>query len=215
MKAILPVSIFILFFIAHTDALANAPAGEQYITLYKDHKFRGERITVAHSWSALESGDPWNDNIESIRVPDGWEVWAFEHSYFRGNHMVITSDWDGRSNRRWRDCISSIKVVRRSGYTHGGGHPQNHYHRVPVTIFEDDNFDGAAMRIGREWTTLNSDDFWNDRISSIYVPDGFRVIIYEHSYFRGRSMVLDKSWSAPRGKNWWNDQVSSIRVERK
>lgn len=70
------------------------------------------------------------------------------------------------------------------------------------------------MRIYGEWTAERGYDFWNDRISSVYVPEGYRVILYEHSYFRGRRLVLESHWSAPRGETWWNDRISSIRVER-
>lgn len=214
MKTIMPVSFLCLVVLS----LAPITASGQYgpvVKLFQNERYRGDYITVDYSWSALDANDPWNDAIESIRIPEGWEVWAYEHSYFRGDRMVLTHNWNGRRNRRWKGRISSVKVVKRSPYSEADGHNQGHFDRVPVTIFEDDNFDGAARRVLWEWTASRGEEYWNDRISSIYVPEGFRVVVYEHSYFRGRSMVLNKSWSAPRGENWWNDQISSLRVERR
>jgi len=212
MKTIMPVSFLLLFFFLTTTASGQyGPA----IKLFQDERYRGNYITVDYSWSALDANDPWNDAIESIQIPEGWEVWVYEHSYFRGDRMELTRDWDGRSDRKWKDCISSVKVVKRNPYSDADGRHQGHFDRVPVTIFEDDNYDGPARRVFWEWTASDGDNFWNDRISSIYVPDGYRVIVYEDAYFRGKSMTLDQSWSAPRSENWWNDQISSLRVEKR
>jgi hypothetical protein len=188
------------------------------IKLFSEANFRGDYIEVEAEWSARSNRDPWNDRIASIYIPAGWEVWVYEHSLFRGDYFVLTNHWNGRNRRNWCGRISSIRIVKTTGYCppagwgYGGrGHSSD---IVPVTVFEDSHFDGASLRIGREWSAENSRSFWNDRISSIYVPEGYRVIAYEHTYFRGRQLVIEGNWSAPRGRNWWNDEISSIRVER-
>jgi hypothetical protein len=213
MKAVPFLSLLLLLLTFFSAAAQSNDA----VKIYTNQKYRGDHLNVYEEWSAYDGDDPWNDNIESIRIPNGWEVWVYSDGYFRGDRWILTSNWNGRNNRRWCDRISSLRIVRKNRSDHwddyGGFNHQIGY-RIPVTIFEDANFEGSSRRIQWEWTATNTDRFWNDRISSIYVPEGFRVILYEHTYFRGRRMVIEQSWSAPRGKNWWNDQVSSIRVER-
>lgn len=189
---------------------ANA---QPVVRLFSQPGFRGDYLEIAQEWSARDRQDPWNDGVASIGVPEGWEVWVYEDSYFRGRREVFRGSWDGRRERFWCGRISSIRVVRPD-------RPNRPYrppvieNRVPVTVFQDVHFEGASMRIYGEWTAERGYDFWNDRISSVYVPEGYRVILYEHSYFRGRRLVLESHWSAPRGETWWNDRISSIRVER-
>ena len=193
--------------------------GQETVKLFFDSNYRGDYLNVTDEWSVRSSRDPWNDHISSIHIPSGWEVWVYEDSYFRGRHWVLTNSWNGRNNRYWCDRISSIRVVKNrrgwEGDHHCDGRPgRGHRNKVPVTIFEHDHFNGSSKRIYWEWTVEHSNEFWNDRISSIFVPEGYRVIAYEHSYFRGRCLVLENNWSAPRGQNWWNDRISSIRIER-
>lgn len=72
---------------------------------------------------------------------------------------------------------------------------------------------------------------WNDKISSLKIPDGLKVILYEHTNFQGRSLTLNATWHnnlndwklsdggyaaknvcGPKNNECWNDIVSSMKV---
>lgn len=199
--------------------------------------FRGEQLHIHSDWSVNSPRDYWNDAINSLIVPRGYEAHLFEHGGFRGDYLVVQGEWSSQQDRYWYNRISSIRLVPIQHYRHhrGNGHAHGHgHHRPPathicspacgstctyvpaptITVFEHHSYGGASLTVTGEWSVHYSDDFWNDRISSIYVPRGYAVILYEDADFRGRSVVMEHSWSPYSSGDFWNDRVSSIRVVR-
>lgn len=95
-------------------------------------------------------------------------------------------------------------------------------------FFEQDNYAGASVEWSKgtnvadltKWNTPTGAK-WNDRISSIKVGSGVRVLIYEHINFGGRCMTLSSGREYPymsaqnanlSGSETWNDRVSSLKV---
>ncbi|MBE0602190.1 MAG: peptidase inhibitor family I36 protein [Deltaproteobacteria bacterium] len=95
-------------------------------------------------------------------------------------------------------------------------------------FFEQERFAGASA----EWSNgANVNDLtkrntptgakWNDRISSIKVGSGVRVLIFEHINYGGRCMTLSAGREYPQltaqnanlsGRENWNDRISSLKV---
>ncbi|WP_367390930.1 beta/gamma crystallin-related protein [Lewinella sp. LCG006] len=211
------------------SAMLSAASYGPPIKAFHRSDFQGERINIHADWSVNSPHDYWNDAINSLIVPRGYEAHLFEHGGFRGDYIVVRGQWSSRQDRYWYNRISSIRLVPIA-------HPRGHYHQGPppshicgpacnancgylpaptITAFEHHSFGGASFTITGEWSAIYSDDFWNDRISSIYVPRGYAVILYEDAYYRGRSVVLEHSWSPYTSEDFWNDRVSSIRVVRR
>ena len=71
------------------------------------------------------------------------------------------------------------------------------------------NFNGEAKLMS---TSGSTKFFWNDKISSIQVPQGWKIILYEHENFGGRSLTLTSDWTVRAWNDFWNDRISSIRV---
>lgn len=209
---------------------------ERYPRLIAFHNadYRGEQLVIRGDWSVRTPHDYWNDAINSIVVPNGFEAILYEHGGFRGDYLVVRGDWSSRQNRYWFNRISSIRLQPIRGRRHGRRHPHDPpprpthtcgpscgtgdcgYIPLPeITVFEHHSFRGAALTISGEWSTVYADDFWNDRISSIYVPRGYAVILYEHAYFGGRSVVIEGSWNTGSSWDFWNDRISSVRVVRR
>ncbi len=95
-------------------------------------------------------------------------------------------------------------------------------------FFEHESFAGASVEWSKgtdvpdltKWNTPTGAK-WNDRISSIKVGSGVRVLIYEHTNFKGRCMTLSSGREYPymtsqnanlKGKESWNDRISSLKV---
>jgi len=95
-------------------------------------------------------------------------------------------------------------------------------------FFENSNYGGASTEWSKgtnvsdltKWNTPTGAK-WNDRISSIKVGSGVRVLIYEHINFGGRCMTLSSGRDYPymdsqnanlSGRENWNDRISSLKV---
>lgn len=216
------MGLLILLSMLISSFSAQPLAGQRAVVLYADANFCGESMVLHSDWSASHPRSYWNDVIASVIVPRGWEVWIYEHTHFRGASIVLTYDWSVIDDPWWRNRISSVRIVpsnrRNDRYQRPNrpGRNRDYYRGRPeVVLYEHSNFNGSALAIRGDWSVRYRDDFWNDRISSIYVPPGFAVILYEHSNFRGRSVLLEGSWRAFRARDWWNDRVSSIQVLRR
>lgn len=203
------------------------------VVLYANKRFQGKSFALRYDWTTDYFWNDWNDAIGSIEVPRGMEIWLYEHSNFQGRVLVIEEDWSVHDNPWWEDRISSIRIfdshhrtpppkTRRNrpyGNRHRHGCAQGHrhgkYRKSGVTVYEDRHFSGKSVIIKRDWSIGDSDDFWNDRISSIDVPSGYTAILYKHARFEGRSLKLRGPCSIKLERDEWNDEVSSIKIRKR
>ncbi|MFN7492227.1 MAG: discoidin domain-containing protein [Cyclobacteriaceae bacterium] len=81
----------------------------------------------------------------------------------------------------------------------------------PITLFEHERFGGASININSNWDA-SMNPKWNDRISSIKVPAGYKIVVYEHSQQKGASMTLSTDWTIANGNFTFNDKISSIKI---
>lgn len=111
-----------------------------------------------------------------------------------------------------------------SNYTLAAGNPGPDQ----ALFFENSDYGGSFISFSKgtnvadltKWNTPTGSK-WNDRISSIKVGSGVRVLIYEHTNFGGRCMTLSSSRNYPymdsqnanlSGSENWNDRISSFKV---
>jgi hypothetical protein len=95
-------------------------------------------------------------------------------------------------------------------------------------FFEHSNFAGATLMFSKgtnipdltKWNTPTGQK-WNDRISSLKVGSGVRVLSYEHINFGGRCITFSSNKEYPNlsaqnaqlsGTENWNDRISSLKV---
>lgn len=179
------------------------------VELYKRPDFRGEYLIIQRDWSC-ETDRDFCLNIESIFVPPGFEVWAYNRRNFRGEPIILNESWNGRErgSHFMRNQIKSIRVVRRRQ-----AQPRRNFNAAgPEVIVYDRRFRGREMVINGSWTAgRHNGFFFNDRISAIYVPRGYKVRIYEHANFSGAFMDIYGDW-APGRHDFWNNRISSLEV---
>jgi hypothetical protein len=111
-----------------------------------------------------------------------------------------------------------------TNYTNPMGNPN----AEKAFFFEHANYGGGSVEWSKntsvadltKWNTTAGQK-WNDRISSIKVGSGVRVLIYEHTNFGGRCMTLSSGRDYPymdaqnanlSGSENWNDRISSLKV---
>ncbi|MEZ4936693.1 MAG: beta/gamma crystallin-related protein [Crocinitomicaceae bacterium] len=88
----------------------------------------------------------------------------------------------------------------------------SHLEAQQITIFEDVNFGGGSKNITSNWKATGDQSIWNDKISSIRVPEGTIIVIYEHSNYLGAHKVISRDWQANEEDGVWNDQISAIKI---
>ena len=62
------------------------------VILYSNARFSGERFELEHDWSANGRHDYWNNEISSIEVPRGLEVWIYQYKNFEGEVLCVRGD---------------------------------------------------------------------------------------------------------------------------
>jgi hypothetical protein len=216
-------SCWLLILLACCTQLAAAfPEAE----VFHRPDFRGESFFIGGEWTVHHRHAPWNDAINAIIVPRGYEAILYEHAGFRGARLVVRGDWSSYDTPGWANRISAIRLVplSREGHVCGpdcGPSCRFDGRRGPVgraqpevLLFQDTGFRGPLLRLRSDWSPRYSDDYWNDNISSIRVPRGYALIVYEHAGFQGRSFVIRGNWSARGYRDFWNDRISSVRLVR-
>ncbi|WP_437946057.1 trypsin-like serine protease [Sorangium sp. So ce296] len=141
-----------------------------------------------------------NDRASAIKVPAGLRVTVFFHHNFEGEARVFTSDTDLVA-AGFSDVISSFVVSRASD-------PQ----KDVVALYEHADFSGDSLLYGVGSRYLIG-GAWDKRISSVRVPDGFKLTLYDLFFiYSPASRVITAD--ANLDSYDFDDQTSSFTVER-
>ena len=81
-----------------------------------------------------------------------------------------------------------------------------------VVIYEDHGFSGISRAIPNTWEATGVWSYFDEKISSIKVPEGTLVILYEDEGFKGAHKIIYSDWEATGKDEGWNDEISSIRM---
>jgi hypothetical protein len=83
------------------------------------------------------------------------------------------------------------------------------YGEASCVLFEDGNFRGRSLEMGPDDSvSFRGGQFWNDRVSSVFVSRGCTLVAYEDTRMRGRSIEINRRVrNLDRGG--WNDRISS------
>ena len=156
----------------------------------------------------------WNDRISSVRVDDGYVLVLYEHFHFKGRAETLVGRRGGTLYNlgNFNDMASSFRVRRdRPGTAPPSDTPE--YPRGPVAFFEDFDGRGPGFDDSRDRSVLSGR--WNDRISSIWVAEGYEVTVYEHFDYRGESRRLSgRRGGALHDLRDFNNRISSYRIRR-
>jgi hypothetical protein len=206
--------------IAAAAVLASlAPAAfAGQLTLFADHNFRGNQVTLQGDAPNLRDVG-FNDRASSVIVRSGtWQI--CEHKDFGGYCAELTPG-EYRELPRFNDSISSIREVRREGHWRDGddyrggdrgwrgdGDARRDDHHgddrndqrgdyrgqggwrggEAVQLFAGPRFEGQEVGLSRDLRTLNDIGF-NDRAGSLLIREG-QWQFCEHADFRGQCVVF-------------------------
>ncbi|MDB2499713.1 MAG: beta/gamma crystallin-related protein [Opitutales bacterium] len=196
------------------------------VRMYENGGFNGQSLTfdkleiVGDLNRVGQSRARWNDRISSIYIKGDYSVILFQDANFKGHSLRIDESVSNLKDlrrrdpkkRNWNDAVSSFEIIPKNGDgLYSKGQP-----RYAGTIYEDANFQGGYMALydGQQVSNLR-DKRWNDKLSSVMVERGFKIILYQAKDFGGESITLDIH--QPTMKSFpgdWNDTVSSLKVVR-
>lgn len=153
----------------------------------------------------------FNDRISSIFLPFyTWKLEVYEDKNYKGRKLFVESTIQDLHSDDFKmgDKISSVKIIKASIPSYD----------FPI-FYEDKNYKGYFLKLPYNLPNNSICGFYselsiykfNDRISSIKIPNGWKVIIYENSHFEGKNVEITSS-IADLSTIGWNDRVSSIRV---
>ena len=90
---------------------------------------------------------------------------------------------------------------------------QRWVYKNKVTAWEHANYTGKRMTFGVGDHPFTGRQAWmRGRISSIYIPEQFKVQIYKGTNFTGEQGEWRRKEMSYVG-DWWNDKVFSLRVQ--
>jgi hypothetical protein len=79
-----------------------------------------------------------------------------------------------------------------------------------VRIFEHGGYGGAAAYV-REFDAPELAGGWDNIISSVQVPEGYRFVGYDYQNYQGDSIEIIGNWTLNEDNKQWNDRISSFR----
>ena len=177
------------------------------ITIMKDGNYQGASQKLGPGiYHYSEFGAVGNDALSSIVVPPGMKAILYENENLIGLHKVVTSSTDF-SRTYFNDMTSLIEVIDLTGETA----------EKKVTLFQDANYRGASQDLSvgqgvKGYTFSDFETIGNDKLSSIYVREGIKVILYENANFTGKQKVITENTDLCRGSADFNDKASAMKI---
>lgn len=210
------------------------PATGTYVTIYGGDFAGTSKDLVAGQYDYHDLGAVDNDQLSSIKIPQGMKVTLFEHGGFKGRSLPLTADTRAAAlnAKKFNDITSSILVEQAivepakkqetpvpvapvqtpEVTTTTQAEPAISEPTEPL-IYQGD-FSGQSKSLGVGRYSSDQLGIGNNELSSIKVPKGFRVTLYDGDAFEGRSLVVtgDSRASFFVEKNF-NNLASSIVVD--
>lgn len=177
------------------------------IRLYEHANFESPFVDVNVSGPVALTGN-WDNNVSSIKVPDGYKLLCYDRSDLQGDMIEITGDWTlNPENMGWNDRISSMQLIKINTPVKK---------EKVVRAFKDINFGGSYKDFeifGDPKTPhlFGLTDEWHKTISSLQIPEGYKVIAYEQKGMRGSTIELTGNWTASTQMDWDN-RIGSFQL---
>lgn len=177
-------------------------------TLYTDDTWGGTMLVLSPGKRNLadvpmrDGDDTWNDKTSAVRVPPGWTVRLCSEPDGNGKCTDLTAEHPKLGNTYvGNDSASSVEVVK------GTLSPLLACPRV----FENDNYGGMYLDVCHDVASWVGTP-WNDKISSIMLPPGWKVRACADADHGGTCTELLGDVWALRDTPVGSDRISSLKI---
>ena len=200
--------------IEYKNANPNYPGNTgtaKYASFYSDCDYKGNGLRLMPGrYSGADLGILKN-KISSVEVPEGLRVKVYTNSEYATGFATNINENKPCLDYQLKGKITSLEIEER--FRRGDRDRNNNPQNEGVTIYLDDNYQGqsATLRPGTYTNMQEAGNFPDNAISSITVPDGYRVVIYDFANFLGRFYTFTSSQTRLTIYGW-NDRTSSISV---
>ena len=208
-------SLTLLIAVAALSSAIAAQSRQDYgsrITVYADINFAGQSASFDGDTPNLTTAG-WNDNISSIRVPNGetWEICVDEN--YRNQCQAVTGSVADLRTTGWNDKISSIRRTTDGngsgrGRRWGRGNDSN-LRSAGVAVYANTNYKGQSAVLHSDTPNLVSLNM-NDKVSSIRIPNGETWEVCQDINYESQCQVLSDSVPDLR-RMGWDRRISSLR----
>lgn len=194
----------------------NNPGGgaggyDDYVVMFADCNYEGNGLMLQPGYYRGTQLGLMRYNIASIQVPPGLKVRAYiNNENLSGQSYTITENMSCM-NSNLKNRIGSL-VIERSDYWNNNNNNNNYPGNGGVIIYEDEDFKGrSAALLPGQYSNMRQAGFIDNALSSLILPQGYRVVLYEEENFRGNSYTIYRTKSKFY-LSGWSDKTSSIIV---
>jgi|GEM_PF-1231920 len=192
-----------------------ASVSEQ-ITVFTDCGFAGRsaRLPVGdYNLAQLKKFNLGNNDISSVKVPNGMSVTVYENDFLRGDSASAASDVKCIDTGSFANRITSLSVLSTGGSALAAAPAKKI--ASGATLYTECEFKGTSAQLGEgEYNNadLNALGISNNSISSVQVADGYQIDLFINDFQRGNSGMLNTSNPCLSGR--YNEAVSSVVVRK-
>ncbi len=169
----------------------NAHLSVQFAAIYQHNDYSGAGQALSAGQYNLNDILIGNDQLSSIRVPEGLQVILYQHADMQGNTRTYTAD--APSVGDFNDQASSILVEQ------------------VATIYQHSDYQGQSKTLKPGHYNMADLGIGNDQLSSLKVPPGLKVTLFQHANFSGETRSYNANVAFTQD---FNDNTSSIIVEQ-
>ena len=188
-----------------------------FVTIYTGCNYRGNSLRLAPGYYPGDKLGLLKYDISSIELPSNLQAKVYTNSEYMAGSYYLVNESSNCLSSTLNDKIGSL-VIEERGYNNNynnnnnNGYPPDANQRV--IIYVDENYRGQSTSLlPGTYSSMSQIGFPDKALSSLSVPDGYRVVIYERENFGGKSYTI----TASKNKFYmsgWNDKTSSIAVYR-
>jgi hypothetical protein len=188
----------------------NNNNSNNYATIYTDCNYRGNSLRLSPGYYQGDKLGLLKYDISSIEIPSNLRAKVYlNNDYLNGTYYTLSENTSCLSNTL-NNKIGSL-IIEDVGTTN------NNYQQPgndKVIIYTDTDYKGQSVSLlPGTYSTMSQVNFPDNSLSSLTVPDGYRVVIYEFENFGGKTYTITES-KTRFYLSGWNDKTSSIAVYR-
>lgn len=188
-----------------TPTVTPPPPTGDGATLFQHCNYGGYSATIdvgSYSLNQLNALGVANNDVSSIRVPEGYIVEMFDGNNQTGTLLSKEADDSCFVNDSFNDKLTSVRVSK--------------VVKEVATLHQHCNYGGygVALEVG-DYTLndLRALGVSNDDVSSVSVEPGYKVELFQHYNFTGNSVTITSDDSCL-VNDGFNDDMSSVRISR-
>lgn len=186
------------------------------IQVYTDCGFvgRSARLPVGdYNLAQLKKFGLGNNDISSVKIPEGMSVTVYENDFLRGDSASASSDVKCIDTGSFANRITSVSVSGDSGTTLAAAPAKKISSGAMVHTQCDFKGVSASLPEGEyNNAQLNALGINNNAIASVQVADGYQIELYINDFQRGASGMLNTSNPCLVGR--YENAISSVVVQK-